>query len=57
MYVVVWEFQVARRRTPEFERAYGPDGEWARLFQRVPAFRGAELLRGTGGRRCMMQQA
>lgn len=30
-----------------FERAYGPDGDWVRLFQRAPAFRSVELLRGT----------
>ena len=48
MYVIVWEFQVAAARARDFERAYGPDGDWARFFQRAPAFRGAELLWGTG---------
>ena len=48
MYVIVWEFQVAAARAKDFERAYGPDGDWARFFQQAPAFRGAELLRGTG---------
>jgi len=47
MYVIVWEFQVAAARAKDFERAYGPDGDWARLFQRAPAFRSAELLRST----------
>ena len=48
MYVIVWEFQVAAARAKDFERAYGPDGDWTRFFQRAPAFRGAELLWGTG---------
>lgn len=45
MIVVVWEFRVQPGRTPEFERAYGPDGNWARLFRRSPGYRGTELLR------------
>ena len=45
MYVIVWEFQVASARLAEFERAYGPEGDWAGFFKRSDAFRGAELLR------------
>jgi heme-degrading monooxygenase HmoA len=29
----------------EFERAYGPAGEWKRLFERGDGYRGTELLR------------
>ncbi len=28
-----------------FEAAYGPDGDWARLFRHAADFRGTELLR------------
>lgn len=45
MYVVVWSFDVTDERRPEFERAYGPDGAWARLFSRSSDYRGTELLR------------
>jgi len=45
VYVIVWEFQVANARVAEFERAYGPDGDWAGFFKRSSAFRGVELLR------------
>lgn len=45
MIVIVWEFRVQPGRVPEFERAYGPEGDWARLFHRSPAYRGTELLR------------
>jgi len=45
MYVIVWEFQVSAARLPDFERAYGPGGDWAAFFQRSDAYRGAELLR------------
>jgi len=47
MYVVVWQFQVIPGRHAAFEKAYGPDGEWARFFGRSQEFRGSELLRAT----------
>jgi hypothetical protein len=47
-YIVVWEFQVKAECEAEFVTAYGPDGEWARLFRRSPEFRGVELLAAVG---------
>jgi 8-oxo-dGTP pyrophosphatase MutT (NUDIX family) len=44
-HVIVWEFRVRAGREAEFESAYGPDGDWARLFRRDPAYRGTSLLR------------
>ncbi len=32
---------------PEFERAYGPDGDWVRLFRRASGHLRTELLRDT----------
>ncbi|HET8948259.1 MAG TPA: NUDIX domain-containing protein [Candidatus Polarisedimenticolia bacterium] len=49
-HVLVWEFAPAAGREAEFERAYGPEGDWARLFRRDPAYLGTELLRGAAGR-------
>lgn len=45
MYVIVWEFVVKSGSEREFERAYGPNGEWARLFEKAPGFRKTDLLR------------
>ncbi|MEA2564471.1 MAG: hypothetical protein QOH06_5975 [Acidobacteriota bacterium] len=45
MIVIAWEFRVYPGQEGEFERAYGPEGDWARLFRRSPAYRGTELLR------------
>ena len=47
-YVVVWEFQVKAECEAEFVAAYGPDGEWARLFGRSPDFVGVELVGSVG---------
>jgi heme-degrading monooxygenase HmoA len=44
MYVVLWRFRPRKDRESEFERAYGPSGEWARLFQRGEGYLGTELL-------------
>jgi hypothetical protein len=47
-YIVVWEFQVKTDCQAEFVAAYGPDGEWARLFRRSPEFLGVELVGSVG---------
>ena len=47
-YIVVWEFQVKEGCLAEFVAAYGPDGEWARLFRRSPEFLGVELVGSVG---------
>lgn len=41
----IWEFKVRPERLAEFEAAYGPDGDWVRLFRRDPAYLGTDLLR------------
>jgi len=47
----LWEFEVDPDHAVEFEAAYGPEGDWARLFRRSPAYLGTELWRDAGGRR------
>ena len=42
---VVWEFRVRPGRDDEFERRYGTDGDWVRLFRRAEGFAGTLLLR------------
>src|SRR5258707_15839034 len=33
MFVALWEFEVKPGSEERFEKAYGPDGDWVRLFQ------------------------
>ncbi|HWC75409.1 MAG TPA: antibiotic biosynthesis monooxygenase [Gemmatimonadales bacterium] len=47
MYWVVWSYDVKPAQTKKFERAYGPEGDWVRLFQRSPGFAGTELRHET----------
>lgn len=44
-YAYVWEFLVRPEQVADFERAYGPQGEWAALFRRAPGYIGTLLLR------------
>ena len=44
MYVVVWRFTTDDPAT--FERTYGPDGTWARLFGRSSDYIRTDLLKG-----------
>ena len=43
MFVAVWRFTTDV--PAEFERHYGPDGSWAELFRRDPAYVRTDLLR------------
>ena len=45
MFVVVWQFEIAEEKIAAFEAAYGPEGNWARLFRSSPEYLGTELLR------------
>ena len=44
-YVYIWEFEVDPEHAGAFERAYGPNGDWARLFARADGYRGTTLLK------------
>ena len=44
-YAYVWEFRVRPDKVAEFERAYGPDGDWARLFRRAAGYLDTMLLK------------
>jgi len=33
MFVALWEYEVKPGREERFEKAYGPDGDWVRLFR------------------------
>jgi hypothetical protein len=48
VYLRVWEYDVAAADAAEFERVYGPDGEWATLFGSSDEFLGTELFRRVG---------
>lgn len=43
MFCYVWEYRVAPARRDDFIAAYGPDGDWVKLFARDPAWLGTEL--------------
>ncbi len=45
MYRIVWAFEVKTGSAQAFESAYGPEGEWAKLFRKVPGYGGTELLK------------
>ena len=45
MYVVIWEYKVREGQEAEFERVYGPTGEWVALFKEGDGYLGTELYR------------
>lgn len=45
---VLWEFRVRGGREAEFERRYGSEGDWVRLFRRGEGYVGTALLRDLG---------
>ena len=51
MFLTLWEYEVKRGSEELFERQYGPEGEWVRLFRRDARYRGTRLLRDVGAER------
>jgi heme-degrading monooxygenase HmoA len=49
MIAILWRFEVRPEAQGAFERAYGPEGDWAALFRRGRGYLGTELLRGPAG--------
>jgi heme-degrading monooxygenase HmoA len=45
MYLMIWEFRVSAESCEGFERLYGPEGGWARLFRTGSGYLGTELVR------------
>lgn len=45
MYVIAWEFIIRAESAAQFEAAYGPEGEWVRLFFKAGGYRETQLLR------------
>jgi heme-degrading monooxygenase HmoA len=45
MFVALWEYEVKPGSEERFEKAYGPDGDWARLFRSDSNYRETRLMR------------
>jgi heme-degrading monooxygenase HmoA len=45
MFVALWEYEVKPGEEERFENAYGPGGEWVRLFRSDANYRETRLLR------------
>lgn len=46
-WIMVWEYHVRESHRQEFERIYGPNGDWAKLFGRATGYLGTRLLHDT----------
>ena len=44
-YVIIWQFHVRPGSEAEFERVYGPQGDWVRLFRQGEGYVRSDLLR------------
>jgi hypothetical protein len=45
MFLALWEFEVKPGCEKRFEKVYGPEGAWARLFRRHPHYHETRLVR------------
>jgi heme-degrading monooxygenase HmoA len=48
MIATIWRFRVQAEHVAEFERVYGSEGDWAKLFAGARGYSGTELLKATG---------
>lgn len=53
-YAYVWEYLVRPHAVADFESAYGPDGDWVRLFRRHEGYVRTELLRDLDDPTCYL---
>ena len=51
MFLTLWEYEVKRGSEELFERQYGPDGDWVRLFRQDTRYRRTRLLRDVSAER------
>ena len=49
MIAILWRYTVRPEHRASFERSYGPDCDWARLFRRAEGYLGTELLARADG--------
>ncbi len=47
MFVALWEYEVKPGGEERFENAYGPEGEWVRLFRNDSRYKETRLVRDT----------
>jgi len=47
-FAYIWKFDVRAGREDEFETLYGPQGAWARFFEKSSQYLGTDLLRDLG---------
>jgi hypothetical protein len=45
MFLALWEYEVKPGREERFEKVYGPEGDWARLFRRDSHYHQTRLVR------------
>lgn len=44
-FITIWEYKVKAERKAEFEKLYGLDGAWVKLFKKFPGYVRTELIR------------
>jgi heme-degrading monooxygenase HmoA len=49
-YLVMWEFKVRAGMEKRFEKVYGSDGEWARIFRQNDSYIKTKLYASEAGR-------
>jgi heme-degrading monooxygenase HmoA len=45
MFLILWEFEVKPGGEERFEKVYGPEGDWARLFRTDSRYKETRLVR------------
>jgi heme-degrading monooxygenase HmoA len=47
VFVYIWEYLVKEEKKSEFEKIYGPEGQWVQLFKKGIGYLGTELHQDT----------
>ena len=44
-YLLIWQFRIKSEFQHQFEKVYGPDGDWAEFFRKDANYFGTDLVR------------
>jgi heme-degrading monooxygenase HmoA len=44
-FITIWEYKVKPEKKEEFEKLYGQDGDWVRLFHKFPDYIKTEFIK------------
>ncbi len=53
-FITIWQYKIKSNKKNEFEKLYGPDGDWVKLFQKFSSYIKTELIKDLHNNDCYL---